>query len=80
MRYHHILDPATGVPGESGVRGVTILSKEGMMGDGLSTACFLLGPQKGMELASAYGAEVLFVMEDGEIMMSEGMEKYFREI
>lgn len=80
VRYHHILDPATGAPGESGVRGVTILSKEGMMGDGLSTACFLLGPQKGMELASAYGAEVLFVMEDGEIMMSEGMEKYFREI
>lgn len=79
VRYHHILDPATGAPAESDVRGVTILSKEGMMGDGLSTACFLLGPQKGMELAAAYGTEVLFVMEDGEIIMSEGMEKYFEE-
>ena len=77
VRYHHILDPATGAPAVSDVRGVTILTKEGMMGDGLSTACFLLGPHKGAELAAAYGAEVLFVMADGEIIMSEGMEKYF---
>lgn len=76
IRYHHILDPATGAPAVTDVRGVTILSKEGGLGDGLSTACFLLGPEKGTELAAAYGAEVLFVMEDGAIIMSKGMEKY----
>ena len=79
VRYHHILDPATGYPADSGVKGVTILAEDGLLSDGLSTACFLLGPEEGIALAAEYGAEVLFVMEDGEIVMSEGMEKYFRE-
>lgn len=79
VRYHHILDPATGYPAQSGVRGVTVLVKEGILGDGLSTACFILGPEKGMTLASEYGAESLFVMANGEIILSPGMESYFQE-
>jgi len=77
VRYHHILDPATGYPADSGVHSATILTKEGMMSDALSTACFILGAEKGMELAGRYGAEVLFVLEDGELVMSDGMERYF---
>ena len=79
VRYHHILDPATGYPADSGVRSVTILSREGLTGDGLSTACFVLGPEKGLALADGYGAEVLFRMQDGEMIMSEGMERYYKE-
>lgn len=75
-RYHHILDPATGRPASGGVRGVTILTKEGLYSDALSTACFVLGVEKGMALAEHFEAEVLFILEDGEIMMSEGMKKY----
>lgn len=78
MRYHHILDPATGYPAETRVKGVSILSKDGLLGDALSTACFILGPEKGMKLAEYYGAEALFVMEDGELILSEGMAQYFR--
>lgn len=78
-RYHHILDPATGYPAVSDVRGVTILARDGLLSDGLSTACFLLGPVRGMDLAAEYGVEVLFVMSDGSIVMSEGMEAYFTE-
>ena len=79
VRYHHILDPATGCPAESGVRGVSILSKDGLLSDGLSTACFILGPEEGLELAARYGAEALYVMSDGELILSEGMEEYFRK-
>ena len=77
VRYHHILDPATGYPADTRVRGVSILSKDGLLSDALSTACFILGPEKGMELAGRYGAEALFVMEDGELILSEGMKRYF---
>lgn len=77
VRYHHILDPKTGTPADSGVRGVTILTKDGLLSDGLSTAGFILGPEKGMELAGQYGAEALFVMEDGSIQVSEGIGRYF---
>lgn len=76
-RYHHILDPATGYPAESGVRSVTILSKSGMLSDALSTACFVLGEEKGLLLAKKYGAEALFVRKDGSMCMTEGMQEYF---
>ncbi len=79
VRWHHILDPATGLPADSGVRSATILSRDGLLGDGLSTACFILGPEKGLELAGEYGAEVLFILDDGEFVMSEGMEAFFSE-
>lgn len=77
VRYHHILDPKTGAPAASDVRGVTILMKDGLVSDGLSTACYILGPEKGMTLAEEYGAEALFVMSDGKIEMSEGMKQCF---
>ncbi len=79
VRYHHILDPKTGAPAVSEVRGVTILMRDGLLDDGLSTACFILGPEKGMALTEQYGAEALFVMADGRLELSEGMKQYFTE-
>ncbi len=77
VRYHHIIDPFTGYPADSGLRGVTILTEDGLLSDALSTACFLLGWEKGKTLAESYGAEVLAVDEKGAIFMTEGMETYF---
>lgn len=77
IRYHHLLDPATGQPARSGVHSVTILCKSGFLSDALSTACFVLGKEKGMELAKKYEAEVLFVDDDGGIFMSDGLQSIF---
>lgn len=78
VRYHHILDPATGYPADSGLSSVTVLAENGLLSDGLSTACFVLGWERGMALAQLYGAEALFVEKDGEIYMTPGMEALFR--
>ncbi len=77
IRYHHIINPQTGYPAKSGVKGVTILSKDGLLSDALSTACFILGEEKGRELAEHFGAEALFVDEGGNLVMTDGMERYF---
>ncbi|MBD5459926.1 MAG: FAD:protein FMN transferase [Lachnospiraceae bacterium] len=77
VRYHHIIDPDTGYPAASGIRGVTILSESGMLGDALSTACFVLGPEKAMKLAAEYEVEILIVTTEEEILMSEGMRKVY---
>lgn len=77
IRYHHILDPQSGRPADSGVRSVTILTKSGLDSDALSTACFVLGAEKGMALAESFEAEALFVLTDGEIIMTDGMKQYF---
>ena len=78
VRYHHIIDPATGFPADSGIAGVTVLSEDGFLSDALSTACFVLGAEKGMQLAEQYGAEVLFVKRDGTLVMTEGMKRVYR--
>lgn len=77
-KYHHILDPATGYPSESGLRSVTIVCDNGLLSDGLSTACFVLGAEKGMELAEEYGAEAVFITEDHKVIVTEGLTDSFQ--
>lgn len=63
---HHILDPSTGYPIDSGLAGVTILSDYSVDGDALSTTCFALGKEKGMELIQTLdGVDALFIDTDG---------------
>lgn len=77
IRYHHILDPATGYPADSGLAGVTIICHSGLLSDALSTACFVLGVEDGLALAESYGAQALFVTTDGQLYMTSGMEELF---
>lgn len=75
--YHHILNPATGYPYDNGLISVTILSESSADGDGLSTACFSLGLEKGMELAdSIEGVYACFIDEDYNVYYSEGAESF----
>ena len=71
--WHHILDPKTGEPVRNGLTSVTILSADGTDGDALSTACFVLGREKGMELIESLdGVEAMMVDENGEVSASSG--------
>lgn len=79
-RYHHIINPDTGYPAESGLCSVTVLSGSGFLSDALSTTCFVLGSERGKALAESYGAEAVFVEKDGRISMTAGMDKYCVEI
>lgn len=71
--YHHILDPRTGYPANTGLSGVTILSDSSTDGDALSTSCFLLGYEKGRELIDSLpDVEALFILTDGTIYRTDG--------
>lgn len=67
VRYHHILDPRTGYPADSGLMQVTIICDDGILGDALSTACFVLGLEEGMALADQYGVLAIFVDADKNV-------------
>ena len=73
VRYHHVLDPFTGFPADRGLLAVTILSSSSLWGDGLSTACLLLGVEGGMALIDSLAeAEALFVLTDGTVQTTAG--------
>ncbi len=71
-RYHHILDGSTGYPSKSGLISVTVICDSGLVSDGLSTACFVLGLEKGLPLLEKYGAEAVFVDKAKNVYVTEG--------
>ncbi|MGM0577979.1 MAG: FAD:protein FMN transferase [Myxococcota bacterium] len=78
VRYHHILDPRTGRPAR-GLRSVTVVTPDATLGDALSTALLVLGPDEAMEVVRRFrgdGADVeaVLVDRDGEVRTTPGME------
>lgn len=73
-RYHHILDPDTGLPVENGLVSVTVISDSGLFSDALSTACFVLGAEGGAKLAAKYGCEAIFITEDKKVICTDGIK------
>ncbi len=73
VRYHHILDPGTGEPAR-GTRSVTIVTKEALWADGLSTGVFILGPERGMALVERLpDVEAVIVTAGNEVLVSTGL-------
>ncbi len=71
--YHHILDPYTGMPAENGLVSVTVISESGMLGDALSTACFVLGIEDGIALAEKLDCEAIFITDGKKISCTDGI-------
>ena len=72
-RYHHIIDPRTGrSAGE--VRSVTIIGSDATTTDGLSTAVFVMGPERGLALIEKLGdVDAVIVRRDGKVLYSSGL-------
>ncbi len=77
IRYHHIFDPDTGYPAESGLMSVTVICESGLHSDGLSTACFILGYEDSLPLLEAYNAEAVFVTTENQIYVTDGLQDSF---
>ncbi len=66
--YHHILDTSNGYPYDNGLLGVSIISPKSVDGDALSTSCFALGLEDGMELIESLDdIEAIFITEDYQL-------------
>ncbi len=77
--YHHILDPATGYSAETGLLSVTIVTPNGLLADGLSTACFVMGLDEAAAFWRNYDEPFDFIImtEDEEIYITEGIAERF---
>jgi thiamine biosynthesis lipoprotein len=67
LRYTHILNPKTGYPADSRVISVTVIAPDGLTADALSTAIFVLGKEKGSELAKKFPDVKLRIIEKKDV-------------
>lgn len=70
-RYHHILDPKTGLPAETGLTSATVVCASSMEADALATACIVLGADEAIRLLESRGADGVIIREDGTILQTK---------
>lgn len=62
--YHHIIDPETGYPANSGLLSATVIGKDAVLCDVLSTAMFVAGAEKAAELAEEFDVDAVLITEN----------------
>jgi thiamine biosynthesis lipoprotein len=79
VRYHHIINPKTGYPAESGLASVTIVSADGTMADALSTALFVMGKDTALDYWRQHSSEfdAVLVTDTGAVTVTRGIADCF---
>lgn len=76
--YGHIIDPRTGHPADSDLQSVTVVGSSGVLCDGFSTTLFIAGLEDAGELwRNSNDFEAIFILKDGSVVITEGLEKSF---
>ena len=61
-RFAHTIDPRTGYPAAHALASVTVIHRDCMLADALSTALTVLGPQAGMDFARRHALAARFLV------------------
>ena len=73
QRYHHIIDPRTGMPADK-ARSVTVVAPSAQEADLLSTAVFVMGPERGLAFVEALpDVDAVIWDSEGKVHWSSGL-------
>ena len=81
--YWHILDPKTAAPARTGLASVTVVADSGLLCDGLSTALFVMGLDRGVQFWQTWhdhkdvSFDCIFITDDGSVYLTPGLADAF---
>ncbi len=76
--YWHILDPETGKPAKKDLLSVTIVGKDGLVCDALSTSLFVKGLEGAIaEYKQSNDFDAILITTEGEVYITEGISSDF---
>ena len=81
--YWHILDPGTAAPARTGLASVTVVADSGLLCDGLSTALFVMGLDRGVQFWQTWrdhkdvSFDCIFITDDGSVYLTPGLADAF---
>lgn len=79
VTYHHIIDPETGYPADSGLLSVTVISSDPTLADALSTTLFVAGAEEALDFwRSREDFELVLCTQDNRVIVTEGLEAGYR--
>jgi thiamine biosynthesis lipoprotein len=71
--YHHVIDPRTGYPSDSGLESVSVIRRDGLSADYLSTAMFIGGLEYSLELMRRDGVQAVVIAGGGRVYVTESL-------
>lgn len=77
IRYHHILDPKTSAPAETDLLSVTVISKEGILADYLSTSLFIGGKTEVLKNLNQADFDLIVIDQNQKIYLSDRIKTNF---
>lgn len=77
VTYQHIMDPRTGYPAQTDLASVTIVTGDGMLGDGLSTTLYIYGLDDAIRYWKGHADqfEMILIDADGKLYATEGLKE-----
>jgi len=73
---HHIIDPETGRPADSGLVAATVFAPAAALADVLAKACLVLGAERALGLLASRRCHGLLVTADRDLILTPGLEEF----
>lgn len=77
VRYHHILDPATGAPAKTDLMSVSVISSDGTYADYMSTFLFIKGKDYALGRLNTFDCGLILIDKDRNVFVSDNAKERF---
>lgn len=78
--YHHIISPKTAYPSDSELAGVTLVGDNAEELDALSTAVFIMGTEKALNLINKLNIDAVFITKEKKVFATNGLKSNLKII